>query len=305
METVNTENIRKIYVGAVVGFLNRCKEASYGTYAFVNGIIDKKYGSVEKYAEFISGKIDDRGILSTNEKILPGNEKQIIVTYWIFGRYASATEKNEKIVINGNGKKERLDFTGFVNEYHESVKRIFASKELEDERGRKFKGSDLFHTAEVVERGVEKIDESFLVTLLVSVAVYAVCSIASPYIAKKTPGLCSTIREFSENYPTISKIGSFLSPFDIDSFIEQDKINKGEVTDDGVDDGDEIIDDTEGDDDFEAVTQDELEGDGASVGGGDDDILPPGYEYVRTETYEYGHDYDEKGHYIGNKKSEQ
>ena len=302
METVNTENIRKIYVGAVVEFLNRCKETSYGTYSFVNGIIDKKYGSVEKYAEFISGKIDDRGILSTDENLLSFEEKRTIVTHWIIGRYANATEKKETFVANEDGEKERLDFTGLVNTYFNKVSAIFSTKELVDERGRKYRGSEFFHPGEV-DHGKEELDESFLVGLVVSVVVYAACSIASPYIAKKTPGICSAVREFSENHPTITKVASFLSPFDIDSFVEQDKINKGEATD--GEEGDEIIDDTQGDDDFEAVTQDDIEGGVAAGGGGNDDILPPGYEYVRTETYEYGHDYDEEGHYIGNKKSEQ
>lgn len=301
METSNKINIEKIYIAAIGEFLNCCKETSSGAYDFVNKLIDKNYGSIKEYAKFLSINIDDRNILSINEKTLTKEEKQKIATYWIIGRYANTTEKKETIVLNRDGKKERLDFTGHVNEYHEIIKKIFAKKELVDDKGRKYNGNYFFHVEEV-NSGKEEIDESFIVSMLVSLAVYAACTIASPYIAKKTPGLCSTIREFAENHPTITKIGSFLSPFDIDSFVEQDKINKGEISEDGEED--EIIDDTEGDDDFEAVTQDDFDDSSSINNTNGDGILPPGYEYVITNTYEYGHDYDENGNYIGNKKSE-
>ena len=116
----------------------------------------------------------------------------------------------------------------------------------------------------------------------------------------------------AENHPVITEIARWTIPGDIDAFIEQDMINKGEISEEEeIDPNDEIVDDTEGYDEenFEAITQDDLSGygyDEEGNGGGSEEIdyeLPAGYEYVKTATYEYGHDYDEDGNYIGGNKN--
>lgn len=236
-------SLQEYYINAIDSILNERQMLSKVEYGYVYSLVYSKYKGLKNAAIAIEKAVSLKMAKHVNiEELFNSNvfseqEKQSIITYWTSSYFANSANK-------GNISKKTYFLTVVRNDYNK-VRAIFASKQFVDENGVVYNGSEIFGKIEVKD----ELNESLAVIgkIALSMAVWLGLDALSPTIAKKVPEICSLVRNCAEKYPTVTKIANYtISPFDIDAFIEQDKINKGESVEgeeENYDDYDVVMDD--------------------------------------------------------------
>lgn len=253
-------DLLQYYINAIDKILKEKKLLSKKEYEYAYHLIYSEYKELGIMAKALRESIESKMSKHINiEEVFNGNifsekEKQIIINYWVSSFFANSANK-KKII------KMPL-FIKIVNNDYNTLSNVLASKKYEDEHGVVYNGSELFSSLKDKSKLQDALNEfaiAAVAKLALTAAVYIGLDALSPTIAKHVPGICSLVRNCAEKYPIATKIANYtISPFDLDAFIEQDKINKGEKTEgeEEVGKGDEIEDDGENFDDYDVVMED-------------------------------------------------
>jgi virulence-associated protein VapD len=248
------KDLLQYYINAVDKILEEKDSLSKSEYEYVYRLVYSKYKGLGNIARALKKSIEAKISKHTNVEelfntnIFSESEKQIIINYWVSSAFANAANK-KKI------SKETL-FVKIVDRDYNKLSAVLASKQYTDEHGVVYNGSEIFRQVKDSADAQDVLNEFAWATvgkIALSAAVWLGLDALSPTVAKQVPGICSLVRNCAEKYPVATKIANYtISPFDLDAFIEQDKINKGEK----VEGEDEIQDDDENFDDYDVVMDD-------------------------------------------------
>lgn len=248
------KDLLQYYINAVDKILEEKDSLSRSEYEYVYRLVYSKYKSLGNIARVLKKSIEEKISKHTdveelfNTNIFSESEKQIIINYWVSSAFANAANK-KKI------SKETL-FVRIVDRDYNKLSAVLASKQYTDEHGVVYNGSEIFRQVKDSADAQDVLNEFAWATvgkIALSAAVWLGLDALSPTVAKQVPGICSLVRNCAEKYPVATKIANYtISPFDLDAFIEQDKINKGEK----VEGEEEIQDDEENFDDYDVVMAD-------------------------------------------------
>jgi len=238
------------YINAIDSILGEKKLLSEEEYNYAYRLVYSKYKSLGNMASVIEKAIDKKMSKHFNvvklfkSDAFSNEEKQIIINYWVSSSFANAANKNK--ISN------RTPFINIVNRDYERLSSILSRKQYTDNNGVIYNGSDIFGSFKDKQEALNEFALAAVGKIALSAAVWLGLDALSPKIAKQVPGICSLVRQCAEKYPTATKIANYtISPFDLDEFIKQDKINKGEE----VDADNEYEDNEENFDDYDVVME--------------------------------------------------
>lgn len=227
------KNLRQYYINAVDLILDEKELLSNYEYQYAYRLVYSKYKGLGNIADVLKKSIETKMSRHCNiqelfnSKVFSDTEIQTIINYWVSSAFANSANKNK-------ARKEPL-FINVVNRDYNKLSYILASKQYTDEHGVVYNGSEIFKQVNIAQEEQSPINENPFVAaakIALSVGVWFGLDALSPKIAKKVPGICSLVRNCAEKYPIATKIANYtISPFDLDEFIKQDKINKGEQVD--------------------------------------------------------------------------
>lgn len=254
--------LEKYYINAIDNILQNKNGISRQEYNYVYKLVySKKYNGLGNFARALEMSINKKMSKHVNVPELfnsdafSENEKQKIINYWTSASFANAANAKKVKDI-----KEKTPFLNIVNRTYNDASAVFASKQYVDDNGVTYNGSDIFVQAKNEIETKDLLSEHPLAVAAkigISIAVWLGLDALSPTIAKKVPGICSLVRNCAEKYPTATKIANYtISPFDLDEFIKQDKINNGEIVEGEEDDQSDYQEEDENYDDYDIVIDD-------------------------------------------------
>ena len=253
------KDLQKYYINAIDNILEEKLPITKEEYKYAYKVVySRKYNGLGNFATAIENSINKKMAKHANipelfeSNVFSDNEKQKLINYWVCAAFANAANKKKD-------RKETL-FLNAVNKTYNEADSVLASKQYVDKHGVTYNGSDIFgqFNKEVEERGaLSEFSLAAVGKIALSVGVWLGLDALSPTVAKQVPGICSLVRECAEKYPVATKIFNYtISPFDVDAFVEQDKINKGEIVEGEETDEAGETPEEDDDDDFDVVMED-------------------------------------------------
>lgn len=252
------KNLRQYYINAVDLILDEKELLSNYEYQYAYRLVYSKYKGLGNIADALKKSIETKMSKHCNiqelfnSKVFSDIEIQAIISYWVSSTFANLANK-------GKTSKEPF-FIKVVNRDYNKLSNIMASKQYIDEHGVVYNGSEIFKQVDIAQEKQYPINENPLVAaakIALPIGVWIGLDALSPKIAKKVPGICSLVRNCAEKYPIATKIANYtISPFDLDEFIKQDKINKGEQVDEEGQEESDYQNSEENFDDYDVVMED-------------------------------------------------